>query len=312
MTTLLITGMSGLLGANLALLARERYRTVGSFYQHPIVVPGVTHAWSDLLQPGAATQLVDETQPDIIIHAAGLTSVDACQRDAELARRLNVDVAWEIARLAGAMGLKLAHLSSDHVFAGVSAWHTEDEIPVPVNVYAATKAEAEQRVLQSCPDALIIRTNFYGWGTPVRQSFSDWILGGLRQGRELRMFRDVYFTPLLINDLADIIFDLIERDAAGVYHAAGSDRLSKLEFAYILAEEFAIDHPQIVPVALEASGLGAPRPRDMSLATDKVSRLLGRRMSGVRAGLRHLRELEAKGWPAVVAGVVQARAPGRR
>lgn len=308
---LLITGMSGLLGVNMALLARDLYETSGCYFEHPVAIPGVHGVCRNLLRPGAVADLIDQTRPDIIINTVGLTSVDACERDPELAWRLNVDTAVEVAHLAAGR-TKLLHISSDHIFDGFSSWHREDEIPIPVNVYAATKVEAERGVQQLCPDALIIRTNFYGWGTPLRRSFSDWILDGLRQGKELRMFRDVHFTPMLINDLVNAVLELVDRDATGIYHVAGSDRLSKLEFAQLVAEVFEIDDLRVVPTMLERSGLTAPRPKDMSLSTERVARELGRRMPAARDGLRRLRALEIRGWPAAMAEAVHSHASGQR
>jgi dTDP-4-dehydrorhamnose reductase len=118
-------------------------------------------------------------QPDVVIHTVGLTSVDGCEADPSLAYRLNVEAANYTARSARALGAKLVHISTDHLFNGTEPWRREEDAPYPLNMYATTKLQAEEVVLQACPDALVIRTNFFGWGTSIRASFSDWIINSL-------------------------------------------------------------------------------------------------------------------------------------
>jgi dTDP-4-dehydrorhamnose reductase len=163
-------------------------------------------------------------------------------------------------------------------------------------VYARTKYEAEQTVREVCPDALIVRTNFYGWGTSVRKSFSDWILEGLEGGRPLTMFTDVFFTPILINDLSDLILTLAARGATGTYHVAGGERVTKFEFAVQMAETFGAREPDIRQASVAGFPFRAVRPRDMSLNCREIEELMGIRMPGVRQGLERLRALRAEGW----------------
>lgn len=307
----LITGVSGLLGLNMALIARERAQVTGCYRRHPVRIEGVDAFAADLTQPGMLDALFDRVQPEIVVHTVGLTSVDGCEADPALARQLNVDVAADVARRAARPGVRLVHLSSDHVFAGTSAWHEEGEALQPLNVYAQTKADAERAVFAHCPDALVIRTNFFGWGPPQRPSFSDWILAALRRGDELRMFTDVFFTPMLINDLAEVLFELVARGVSGIYHVAGAERLSKFEFARRMAGVFEVRRPRIRQVSVDDAALGAPRPKDMSLRTDKVARELDRHMPAVQEGLQRLQDLEARSWPAAVAAAAHPASAGR-
>ncbi len=120
------------------------------------------------------------------------------------------------------------------------------------------------------------------------------------------MFTDVFFTPILINDLGEIILELIAGAASGLYHVAGQERISKYDFAKRIAEVFDILDPQIQPISVEEMSLGAVRPKDMSLRTDKVARFLGRQMPMVSEGLARLRWLGETGWDNAVAAVLAA------
>src|SRR5262249_14757224 len=146
--------------------------------------------------------------------------------------------------------------------------------PNPINVYARTKLEAEQIVQRTYPDALIVRTNFIGWGSSVRTSFTDWILTSLDRGTGLRMFTDVFITPILINDLLECIVQLLQINVSGVLNVAGSERVSKYEVGVRTARYFGYSPERIHPISVEEFPFAAPRPRDMSLATDRVCTLL--------------------------------------
>ena len=79
--------------------------------------------------------------------------------------------------------IKLVHISTDHLFEGSSAFKNEKESKLPLNNYAKTKSKGEDIILENCPEALIIRTNFFGLGPNYKPSFSDKILRDLESGK---------------------------------------------------------------------------------------------------------------------------------
>jgi len=303
---LFITGISGLLGLNVALQTRARFHVLGCYRTHPIQMEQVQTLRLDVTAGALFERTLLKAKPDIIVHTAGLSNVEQCEQDPELAQTLNVEAARVVARIARVLNARLVHISTDHLFSGSRAWITEESYPSPLNVYARTKWTAEQVVQEECPDALIIRTNFFGWGTSVRTSFSDWILRGLADHRPLTMFSDVFFTPLLINDLTDAIIELIDREAAGVFHVAGSERLSKHEFALQLAEAFGYPSCDIGSISIEDFSFKAQRPKDMSLSSHKAEALLQKEMPAVGHGLKRLLKLRDEGgWPQLLEQAIQ-------
>jgi dTDP-4-dehydrorhamnose reductase len=107
--------------------------------------------------------LLKETRPAVVVHAAGSASVDECEINPSGAYRDNVQLAINVAKAAHQASVALIHISSDHLFSGSQSWIKENSQPGPLNVYGATKLEAEQRVRAEHPGALIVRTNFFGW-----------------------------------------------------------------------------------------------------------------------------------------------------
>lgn len=306
---LFVTGISGLLGLNIALCARDRFAVAGCYLSHPVAAAGLEVYAADARDAVAMARVFERARPDVVIHTVGLSSVDGCEADPELAFQVNVGAARDVARLARACGARLVHISTDHLFDGGKPCRTEEDALAPLNVYAKTKGEAEDAVLREHADALVVRTNFYGWGTSVRISFSDWVIAGLEQGRALTMFEDVYFTPILVNDLADALFTLVERDARGVLHVAGGERVSKYEFAVRAADVFTLSPRAVRAVTADTVTLRAARPRDMSLSCRRAEAALGRALPTVREGLARLKALREAGWPATLEAAIAA---GRR
>ena len=293
MAKLFIAGVSGLLGLNAALLLRDRYEVSGCYHSRPVALDGVHPFKLEANSSQAATAVLTEIRPDLIINTIGLTNVDTCETDPAQARLLNVETARNLADAAHRLKAKLVHISTDQLFDGTSSWITEEDAARPLNVYGETKSEGEQAVLDSCPDALVIRTNFFGWGNSARTSFSDWILASLAQGRELTMFTDVFFTPILIDHLVELSLQLEDGGAKGRYNLAGGERLSKYDFAIKAAEVFGLPDHGIRATSVKDFPFKARRPEEMSLSSAKAEALLGRPMPSVGEGLRRLKETAA-------------------
>ncbi len=150
-------------------------------------------------------------------------------------------------------------------------------------------------MLQAYPQALVLRTNFFGWGHARRQSFSDWIIYNLRSGKRLSLFDDVYFTPILADYLAQAAHELSERGATGVFHLAGDERISKYEFGLRLVEHFELPAELIQRTTVKNAELRARRPQDMSLDNSKASEMLQRSRTCLDEYLRGLRAQEMTG-----------------
>jgi dTDP-4-dehydrorhamnose reductase len=303
---LLISGISGLLGLNAALQWNDTFEIAGHYLSHPVVLPGIKTSRIDIEDRSLFLESVRLFRPAFILHTAGLTNVDRCQLDPLLARRLNVDLTENVAAAAQDTSARLVHISTDHLFTGQLQFCDEMTQPSPVNVYAQTKLEAEKVVQRLCPNALIVRTNFIGWGSSVRTSLTDWILSSLARGTTLKMFTDVFITPILINDLLNSIVELLKLNVSGILNVAGSERVSKYEVGVRVARCFGYNPEEIRPISVEEFPFAAPRPRDMSLSTERASKLLGRPMPGLDASLKGLRQLKEKSWPAAMERAIQA------
>jgi dTDP-4-dehydrorhamnose reductase len=199
---LLITGGTGLLALNWACALRNTWDVTLGTHQHSVKLDGVEAIKLILTDPVGFQAQLAELSPDLVVHTAGLASVDKCELSPEIAHHANVEIAQNVAIAVAKHGAALVHISTDHLFSGQKSMCTEAEPPAPVNQYARTKALAEAAVIQANPESLILRTNFFGWGHATRQSFTDWLIYNLRAGKELSLFDNIYITPILADALA--------------------------------------------------------------------------------------------------------------
>lgn len=291
----IITGGSGLLALNWACAVRDKWDVVLGIHRHSVQLEKTTAKNLELDDHALLCQQLTALSPDLVVHTAGLTNVDRCEEDHTLARRSNAEIARNVAQAASKNGVPLVHISTDHLFSGDRSFYREQDSLQPINEYGRTKMLAEEWVRVAHPGALIVRTNFFCWGHSQRQSFSDWLINNLRDGKELTLFDDVYFTPILADRLALDAHDLIERGASGTFNLAGGDRLSKYDFALLVSKEFGLPGELIKRDQVVHGNLLAPRPRDMSLDSTKARQALGRKLGTVPEFLSALHAQEIEG-----------------
>jgi len=296
MPRLLITGASGLLGANLVLAAHEDHEVIAVYHRHAIELEGVQSVSADLCQPGIAKELFERFQPDWIVHCAADTSIDELEGDPERAFRVNRDMAANVAEAAHEIGAKMVHISTDAVFDGREGPYREGDPTEPVNVYGKSKLAGEQTVRALCPEALIIRTNTFGWNAQPKTSLAEWFINNLLQGIPCKGFVDVYFNPLLVNHLWVIIKSLLKSNLWDVFHVGSDQCISKFEFGVRLAESFDLNKELISAVEIETGSLRAPRPKNTCLDCSKIRKVVNVELLDIESNISFFHELEQSGY----------------
>jgi dTDP-4-dehydrorhamnose reductase len=217
-----------------------------------------------------------------------MTKSPDCQAHPAEARRANVDATRHLAALAA--GIPFVFFSTDLVFDGRQGNYDESAAVNPLSVYAETKMEAERIVLQN-PAHTIIRTSLNGGKSPgSTRPFNEEILFSWRSGKTLRLFTDEFRCPIAASVTARAVGELIRQGVSGIYHIAGSERLSRWEIGTLLARHF----PE-VPARMEPASLkeytGAPRAPDVSLNCAKAQARLSFPLPAFSAWLeRHASE----------------------
>ena len=281
----MVTGSSGLLGRRLVSVLSGEYEVMGIDRYVP---EGQKDLAVDITQRERTLESIVGMGPSVVVHTAAETDVDRCETERDLARRINVEGTANIADACVEVGAKLIFVSTDYVFDGNKGNYAETDEPNPISFYGITKHEAEQIAASTSPNSLIIRTSvLYGWH-PVKLNFVTWILKGLRDRQTLRVVYDHINSPTLADSLARAIHKAIERNSQGMLHIAGSERISRFDFARRVASRFDLDESLLIPVQMKDLGWVARRPRDSSLDVGKAEKELGIELLGVDEGLEEM------------------------
>lgn len=294
-TGIFITGGAGLLALNWAATLRANFDVSIGIHNRIVNLKNTKSLILNMESQSSIEQIFDVLKPSLVVHTAGLTSIEACEADPKAAKHVNVYLAKNVAIICAKLNIPLIHISTDHLFNGSESIVDENFPTNPVNVYGKTKAEAEKNVLDSNPQALVIRTNFFGWGTVYRTSFSDMVINSLRAGKEVTLFQDIYFTPLLIESLVYAVHELVDKKANGIFNVTGDDRISKYDFGIKLAKNFNLNLDLIHAGSQSDFRTIARRPFDMSLSNKKTSNFLGRKIGGLDQDILRLQKQEKEG-----------------
>jgi dTDP-4-dehydrorhamnose reductase len=223
---------------------------------HGHVVTPFGHKELPVEDAARAAQLLKGAHPDVILHLAGMTSVDGCEKDPERARVVNAEGTRNVARAAREARAMLVAMSTDYVFDGKQEEpYDERDEPNPINVYGRSKREAELAVEDTSGEYVIVRTSWV-FGAPgefVRRSVEE-----LASGETVGGIVDQIGTPTFVGHLADRLVPLFESGIRGIVHLAGPEQATWYD---VLARAKQLGRLSGDVVEQEADGLGRPAPR---------------------------------------------------
>jgi dTDP-4-dehydrorhamnose reductase len=286
----LLTGGSGLLAINWAQEILSFHTVALVEHLTPIDLSGVEKYKISEISEIDFLKIFQEFKPDIVINTIALTSVEECELNPTTAYYVNVEIAKVLARTCQKNGIKIVHISTDHLYDGSKSMLSEDDLISPINNYAITKAKAEEVVLQECNNGLVIRTNFYGPGLSYRDSFASKIVKSLASNVSIDLFHNVFYTPILMKILVSCVHKLIAGKAKGVFNVSSNERISKYEFGILLAHEFNFDQALLIPIGIRDRKDLVRRPTDMSLSNKKLCKFLKMSMPSLADQIKIFKE----------------------
>lgn len=295
MKRIYITGIAGLLGGNAGYLLKNKYSIAGVDIIN-INMDNVQTESFDMLDEKLLKQSLKRFKPDVVIHTVAAINVDKCEEDIQYAKKLNVILTQTVTNTCNELGIKLIYISTDAVFDGEKVeLYDELDLTNPVNVYGSTKLEGEQIVLKNKSN-LVLRTNIYGFNIQNKNSFGEWILYSLIENKTINMFDDINFTPILVNELANILGMAIEKDLSGLYNACGTNSISKYDFAVLIKDTFAIKSGVINKTISDTFPFKAKRSKNMGMSNLKLRNELNLKISTPKESIVLFKELYDNGY----------------
>ncbi len=269
MSTVLITGARGLVGPYLV----EAFEKLGNVCTNARVegdFPG------DLSDARKAREVIEGAAPNIVVHAAAKTNVDACEDDPDDADRNNrLATSNIIAALRDEA--YLVYLSTDQVYPDKTGLHVEDEAN-PVNAYGQSKFEGEVAALAH-RQSIVARTNLFGPSrVEGRKSLSDFVIDSLVARQSITLFEDVLFSPLHVVTLAQTLVEMVQAGLTGVFNVSSRDGMSKADFATSIAARCLLQTETARRGCSQEMVGRARRPLDLRMDPSRLEKALGRSM----------------------------------
>jgi dTDP-4-dehydrorhamnose reductase len=271
---MLVTGANGLVGTKVLerLLADRAAEPLAAYHQTRTneYVGDLPFWWLDSTSAADVDRVLDEAKPDAVIHAGAYTNVDKAEAERDLAWASNAEATGILARACAARGVRFVYLSTEYVFDGADGPYRETDPVNPQGWYAQTKEAGEQAVMAAGGSWAIGRTTVvYGYAQHVRANFVLWLVGELRAGRRVRIVDDQIGSPTLAENLAEMVIALAGSRETGVFHTAGADVVSRLEFSRQIAAAFGLDASLMDATTTASLKQAAPRPLKAGLVMDK-------------------------------------------
>lgn len=254
----LVTGVKGQLG----------YDAVKEFEKRGCEVIGVDVEEMDITDASQVRKVISEAAPDVVVHCAAYTAVDAAEENEELCRSVNAVGTENIAKVCKEKDCKMIYISTDYVFAGVGECFFEpDDETAPLNVYGQTKYEGEEAVRTLLEKYFIVRISWV-----FGLNGNNFVKTMLRLGKErgvVSVVNDQIGSPTYTYDLAVLLADMAETEAYGIYHATNEGVCSWYEFAVEIFKQAGLE-VDVTPVGSDAFPVKAKRPKNSRMSKEKL------------------------------------------
>lgn len=286
----LILGGSGFLGINF-LRYCEKFDLTLTYSKS---IPTIEADWRkfDFLSNNgqALSAIIQDIEPDVIINCIALADVDQCESDVKKSENLNVLLPKLLSSITNRFNIKFIHISTDHFKSKEETPRREESEMWPINVYGRTKINGEKVIACENHDALIVRTNFFGFSYRNQNTLMEKILSNLQQMKKFNGYSDVVFNPVSVIYLIKAIEYLYSIDSKGLFNIVSKSVISKYDFAKLVAQIFALDTEYIVPSISRKNIGGVDRPIYLALSPDKYEKTNPPRIPDVREMLIELKE----------------------
>ena len=273
---MLVIGAAGLVGGNLLHLSPNYpYAIIPAFHTFIPEKYRESGLQLDITRHDVKRSIAD-LRPDCVVN---LSCMEVAQSEANPARAREVHTAGvqELARACRDHDIRLIHISTDMVYSGKKGipYTLEDE-PDPVSVYGRTKLEGENALKEAGCSHVIVRSALVlGRDRFRKRGFLEWTVDKAAKGEPLPLYADQLRTPIVIDDLVDVIFRLAESSFTGTILAGGDEDLNRVEIGRKLLSAIRCSRGLIQPILATEQQSPVPLQLDLRLDNSSLKKILG-------------------------------------
>lgn len=204
-----------------------------------------------------------------IVNCIAVADIDLCEKDPEIAFKVNSVYPYELAKFCRDTGIYLVHVSTDSVLEDDNSLKSEMSPTSPKSIYGKSKLKGEEAVRSISSNFAVARVNFYG-SSPKKNSLFDYFYNSLSSGLGANGFSDVTFSPLYVLDTVEALMLLVERKFGGLIHLGGSQSITKYDFAIEVAKHLKIEPELITESSIKSSPMGYHRGLNLAMDNKKM------------------------------------------
>ena len=280
----LVTGSTGLVGYQIVKDLIKDNHTVYSCYNNLIPKDGIPIKLN-LTNQNDIENCFKKIQPDVVIHLAAITDVDLCERQQDLAMKINSIATETLAKESSKQNSFFIYMSTDYIFDGKQGMKKENDVPNPLGFYGQSKLTGEFSLNKLASSYSIVRISSPFGHHPIKKSFPSWVIENLKQKNKIPILTDQITSPTYVPNLSKMLIEIAVRQITGKIHIAGSTRISRYNFANIIAEKLNLDNSLLIPAKLEDMNWHASRPKDSSLDVSFATEILNEKPQTIHQSL---------------------------
>ncbi len=215
-------------------------------------------------------EFIAREKPDLVIHCAAWTNVDAAAQNPKAAMRVNAEGTKNICEAAKKVNAKVIYISTNEVFGGQgSTPYTEEDNPNPINAYAKSKLKGEEYCQEILKDQYVIIRSSWLYGPGSKTNFPNKILELAERTGLLQVVDDEVATPTYTPDLAKAIKKIVEKSLNGIFHVVNDGQSSRYYWAKEILKVTKIK-AKIIPIKLKDFHRDSTPPRYSALSNIKA------------------------------------------
>ena len=279
---LFVIGTGGLTGSKLVEIAKKDFEIFGSYNYRDPKSSIQKNIKLNISNSTKIKEILEEIKPDVVINTAGINNVDYCEKNPDLALKINIQAVKEICQITKKLGIKFVQLSSDSVFDGTKQLPYEEiDETESINYYGETKIKSEKIVLEN-PNNVVVRASvLYGYlphnlakiesSSKKSINFGQWLINKLSINEKVRIITDEYSSPIIADDFARSILHIIKYEGNGIYHSAPELQITRYDFSVKIAKALGLSIKLIEPVSNKELGRDVNTGSNKCLSSKKLS-----------------------------------------